>query len=121
MQIEILDLEFSICKLENISEIDFSKEYIFLSKTDDEISLVCNTENVPPNTVKCENGWKAIRVKGVLDFTLVGILANISKILSDRGISIFAISTYNTDYIFIKKERLHLALDSLQNAGYDLV
>ena len=62
----------------------------------------------------CNDGWKAFRIQGVLDFSLIGILAKIAIVLADNGISIFAVSTYNTDYVLIKKENYQKALDILQ-------
>ena len=62
----------------------------------------------------CNDGWKAFRIQGVLDFSLIGILAKIDTVLADNGISIFAVSTYNTDYVLIKKENYQKALDILQ-------
>ncbi|HCX40881.1 MAG TPA: hypothetical protein DHH50_00845 [Lachnospiraceae bacterium] len=62
----------------------------------------------------CDDGWKAFRIQGVLDFSLIGILAKIATVLADNGISIFAVSTYNTDYVLIKKENYQKALDILQ-------
>lgn len=64
----------------------------------------------------CNDGWKAFRIQGVLDFSLIGILAKIATVLADNGISIFAVSTYNTDYVLIKKENYQKALDILQTA-----
>ena len=62
----------------------------------------------------CDDSWKAFRIQGVLDFPLIGILAKIATVLADNGISIFAVSTYNTDYVLIKKENYQKALDILQ-------
>lgn len=69
----------------------------------------------------CNDGWKAFRIQGVLDFSLIGILAKIATVLADNGISIFAVSTYNTDYVLIKKENYQKALDILQTTGYKIV
>ena len=70
----------------------------FIGKTDEEKSLVCITSEVPENTIQRDDGWKAFCIHGVWDFSLIGILAKIATILADNGISIFAVSTYNTDY-----------------------
>lgn len=67
---------------------------------------MCITSEVPENTIQRDDGWKAFRIQGVLDFSLIGILAKIATILADNGISIFAVSTYNTDYILIKKKTI---------------
>ena len=69
----------------------------------------------------CNDGWKAFRIQGVLDFSLIGILAKIATVLADNGISIFAVSTYNTDYVLIKKENYQKALDVLKALGYMII
>lgn len=104
MKIEKISADLSVCKVENYSEVDLSQEYCFIGKTDEENSLVCLTENVPKNVAVRDDGWKAFRVQGTLDFSLIGILSRISAILADNKIGIFAISTYNTDYILVKAE-----------------
>lgn len=82
----------------------FESEYSFIGKTDEEKSLVCITDEVPANVIQRDDGWKAFRIQGVLDFSLIGILAKIAAALADNGISIFAVSTYNTDYVLMKRE-----------------
>ena len=66
--------------------------------------LVCMTEHVPDNVTERDDGWKAFRIEGVLDFSLIGILSKISALLAENEIGIFAISTYNTDYILTVKQ-----------------
>ena len=78
------------------------------------------TNEVPENTIQRDDGWQAFRIQGVLDFSLIGILAKIAAILADNEISIFAISTYNTDYVLIKKEKYQKALEVLQASGYKI-
>ena len=121
MEIEKIKYDFSICKLESLDSIDLSREFFFISKTDDEISLVCKTDDVPSCVTRVESGYKAFRFKGVLDFSLVGILSKVSSILADNGISIFALSTYNTDYVLVKSINYDLALSILKSAGYTIV
>lgn len=121
MKIEKVAADLSVCKVENYSKVDLSQEYCFIGKTDEENSLVCLTENVPKNVAVRDDGWKAFRVQGTLDFSLIGILSRISAILADNKIGIFAISTYNTDYILVKAENYNDALSVLANAGYHIV
>ena len=121
MQIKKLDYNFSICKVKDYSEINFDNEYCFLSKTDEEYSLVCITENVPNNVMERDDNWKAFRIQGVLDFSLIGILSQISTLLAENQIGIFAISTYNTDYILTKKDNYDKALKVLSDAGYKII
>jgi len=118
MEFKILDKVFAVCKISKIQDVNFSDEYFFLSKTDDEISLVCEEISIPVDYLKCEKGWKCLKIAGILDFSMVGILANISSILANNGISIFAISTYNTDYILVKEDKLTEAIGVLEKQGY---
>ena len=120
IDIEPLDVSLSVCKVEDYSKIDISQPFCFTGSTDEEYSLVCPTDMVPDNTTDRDDGWKAFRIVGVLDFSLIGILAKISKILATNEIGIFAISTYNTDYILTKEENFDKTLEVLMNAGYRL-
>ena len=110
--------EFSICKVADYTQIDLESPFVFTGSTDEEKSLVCPTELVPQNTVKRDDGWKALRINGLLDFSLVGVLARISTILAENSIGIFAVSTFNTDYIFVKKCNFDKAIQALENAGF---
>ena len=121
MEIKALTDLFSVCKVEDATQIDLSKDFCFIAKTDEEISLVCPTKNVPAVTSARDDGWRGFRIQGTLDFSLIGILAKISAILAEQRIGIFAISTYNTDYIFIKEENFAKALKSLAEHGYKVI
>lgn len=121
MKIKKIGCSFSVCKLEDISAIDLNQEFFFVGKTDEELSLVCPTENVPAEVIKRDDGWKAFRIQGVLDFSLIGILSKIANLLADNDISVFAISTFNTDYILTKADNYVKALDLLEKAGYQIV
>ena len=121
MEIKIIEQEFSVCKVKDLSEVDLSAEYCFLSKTDEELSLVCSTKSVPNNIVECDNDWRAFRIQGILEFSLIGILSKISTLLAEDKIGIFAISTYNTDYILTKEENFNRAIAILRDNGYEIV
>lgn len=118
MELKKLPYELTVCKVADVSDLDLSKEFYFIGRTDEEISLVCKTEDTPKNTTECDDGWKAFRIEGVLDFSLIGILSKISGILADNKIGIFAVSTYNTDYILVKAENFDKAMKVLGDAGY---
>lgn len=120
MTIEKLTPKFSVCTVENYSLVDLNSEFCFVGKTDKERSLVCLTEQVPPNVICREDGWRALRICGVLDFSLIGILAGISATLARAGVGIFAISTYETDYILIKDEQFERAIEALRAAEYKI-
>lgn len=121
MEIKTLDYKFSVCKVINYSLVNFESKFCFIGKTDEENSLVCITNDVPTNTTERDDGWSAFRIQGILDFSLIGILAKISSLLAENEIGIFAVSTYNTDYIFTKKENYDKAIDVLLKAGYNVV
>ena len=121
MQIKKIYHNYSICQVEDYSLVNLEADYSFIAKTEEERSLVCITKDVPSNVIRREDGWKAFCVQGVLDFSLIGILSKISTILAERGISIFAVSTYNTDYILIKDTNYEKALEVLKSSGYEII
>lgn len=121
MKLEKLDFDLTICKVKDVSDIDLSREFFFAAKTDEELSLVCRTEDAPSKTEDRDDGWKGFRVQGVLDFSLTGILSKLSGILAENKIGLFAVSTFNTDYILVKKENFDRALEILEVAGYDIL
>ena len=118
MIIKTIEEDFSICKVADYGAVDLSSPFIFTGSTDEEKSLVCPTRSVPANTVERDDGWRAFRIDGTLDLSLIGILAHISKVLAEGGIGIFAVSTYNTDYILTRSECFERALGLLRSAGY---
>jgi len=121
MEIKLLDPDFSVCKVTNYAFVSLENEYCFTGKTDEESSLVCVTSDVPVNATERDDGWKAFRIQGILDFSLIGILSDLSTLLAENKIGIFVISTYNTDYILIKKENCEKAADVLRKAGHHVV
>jgi hypothetical protein len=88
-----------------------------VTRTDRELSVVCE-EGAAPADTKREAGWRLLRVAGPLDFSLTGILAGIAAPLAEAGVSIFAVSTFDTDYIMVKQEDLAKALSALRAAGH---
>ena len=118
--LEPLSVPLSVCKVEDYNGIDLDQPFCFTGRTDQEKSLVCPTGIVPDNAINREDGWRAFRICGELDFSLIGILARVTKILASNQVGIFAISTYNTDYILTKEEDYDRALSVLKNAGYSI-
>jgi len=118
MELESVEYDLTVCKIDSIEHVDFTSELVFLSKTADEISLVCETDRVPQNTIESEPGWKALKVAGVLDFGMIGVVAKISNILAESRISIFVVSTYNTDYVLMKSEDFDSGVQALEKNGY---
>ena len=112
---------FSVCQVEDYSQVDLDAEYCFIGKTDEEKSLVCRTGDVPDNTIQQSDGWRAFRIKGVLDFSLIGILAEISGALARYEVGLFAISTFNTDYILVKDKDYKRAVKALTSEAYRII
>lgn len=118
MKIKVINQSFSVCKIRDVAKVNFKDPFYFIGNTDEELSLVCGTEFVPDETLEREDGWRGFRIQGVLDFSLIGILSKISMILAEQGIGIFAVSTFNTDYILTKSEQFEKALSALSERGY---
>ena len=113
--IEPLSDTFSVCKVQDYSLVNLEHPFCFTGSTDEEKSLVCPLSLVPQNVTDREDGWRGFRIKGTLDFSLIGILSGILKILADNEISVFVVSTFNTDYVFVKQEDFNKALKTLKS------
>ena len=120
MKLKKLPYNLTVCKVPDATAIDLEARFYFIGKTDEELSLVCRTEDAPVNTTERDDGWRGFRIEGVLDFSLIGILSKISTILAEKQIGIFAVSTYNTDYILAKAENFDRAMDALRAQGYEV-
>ena len=121
MIIQKLNADLTVCKVESVADLNLNRGFYFIGRTEEEISLVCLTEETPARTVAREDGWKGFRIQGTLDFSLIGILSRLSGILAKHKIGIFAVSTYNTDYILVKAESFEKAADVLAAEGYTVV
>lgn len=123
MKLEILDNKLKVVKLkkdEIVPNIVFKQKFYSITKTDEELSIVIN-EDIDIQSNIIEYNWRSIRIVGTLDFSLIGILSKISTILAQEEISIFAISTYNTDYILLKEDKLEMAIEVLKKNEYEFV
>ena len=121
MELKRIEHKLTVCKVSEISDIDMNSTFYFIGKTDEEISLVCRTAETPQNTIERDDGWRGFRIQGILDFSLIGILSKLSGILAEHKIGIFAVSTYNTDYILVKEENYEKALSILASEGYTVI
>ena len=119
LNLQILPQPLTVCKVDGLEGFSMSGLY-FIGSTDAELSLVCETDRTPADTLAREDGWRAFRVVGTLDFSLTGILSRIATVLADERIGIFAVSTYDTDYILVKRENLDRAAKALKRAGYGI-
>lgn len=122
MKMRILDGDYGICRFnieEEVNNFGYKSEFYSFTKTDDEISVVCESKYIPEE-VQHKAGWKVFKIVEQLDFSLVGILAKLSTLMAENNISIFALSTYDTDYLLIKEVDSFEAAKLLINAGYEL-
>jgi len=121
LSLRVLPGNYSVAKLGQEAEIPLTSDIVFYARTEEEISLVCLEQAVPSQVIAREDSWRILKIMGILDFSLVGILASIAGILADQGISIFAVSTYNTDYVLVKSEHLDDAVRALCDKGYEVI
>ena len=120
LTLSVLPDSFAICRLDADAPIPpwaSARDVFSITRTHDELSIVCQ-QRVAPADVRCERDWRALRVDGTLDFALTGILASLASPLADAGISIFAISTFDTDYLLVKATTLPRAVQVLSAAGH---
>lgn len=122
MNLKLLKGIYQVIKLEPNESLPndiINSAFYSLTKTDEEISIVTNNElNIASKNI--EKDWKVIKIIGILDFSLIGILSKISKLLADNEISIFVISTYNTDYILVKEKNIDKTIKILSENDYHL-
>ncbi|MDX1707764.1 MAG: ACT domain-containing protein [Desulfobacterales bacterium] len=123
LSLEILPERMAVCRFDSASELpDWIGKSVFYSitRTEEELTLVCREATAPSDT-KCERGWRCFRVQGVLDFSEIGIMFSITQPLAKSGVSVFAISTYDTDYFLVKENDLANAVDALTAAGHQVL
>ncbi len=122
INLQITPRKLAVCKLTNEQLPAWSQQSCFLSytKTADEYSLVCEAQYVPKE-IKAETGWDCVKVEGVLDFSLIGIIAGITAVLASEKISVFVVSTHDTDYLLVKQEKAKQAVQALKSSGYNFV
>lgn len=124
--LRVLESKFGILRLEKDSEVPswiYKSDLFSITKTPEEMSIVCQENNIPENTpagIRVQRGWSCLKIKGPLDFGMTGILAGVSRILAENSISIFVISTYDTDYILVKETDLKKAVKTLQEEGHEI-
>jgi hypothetical protein len=123
LTLKLLNERYSVCKLDKNTTIPIwpmKGNFFSITKTEDELSIVCLQENIPDD-IKCEKDWRILKVEGPLDFSLVGILASISSLMAEAQISIFALSTYDTDYILVKENKIEAAINTLSKNNYHVI
>ncbi|HUW39560.1 MAG TPA: ACT domain-containing protein [Rectinemataceae bacterium] len=126
MRLKRLKGVYSICRLDPRAEPPAwaNSGFVSMTRTETEFSVVCESRLVPGGdaapSIKEEGGWGMIQVLGPLDFGLVGVISSISKPLADYRISIFSLSTFDTDYFLVKDEKMDLALGVLRSFGFEV-
>lgn len=122
LTLTILPDTFALCRLgadEIVPEWAMIGEFVSITHTQDELSIVC-AENVVPPDVRADRGWRALKVAGPLDLALTGILASLAQPLAQAQINLFAVSTFDTDYLLVKEYNLARACEALQDAGHSV-
>lgn len=122
LQLKVLPHRYAVCQLAADTPppawaFPPGEGFASVSLTDDELSVVCRQDGVPQQ-VKAERGWRCLKVEGPLVFDAVGIMAGLTSALAAAGVAVFAISTYDTDYILVKDERLAASVEALRHQGY---
>ncbi|MFE3453132.1 ACT domain-containing protein [Nonomuraea sp. NPDC059194] len=120
MELRLLSRAYSVCRLPAGSAAPApprSAELYGVTVTAEEVSIVCATGDEPPEA-RVESGWSALRVAGELDFSLVGILSSLTAPLAEAGVSVFALSTFDTDYLLVRTADLRRASKALEARGH---
>jgi hypothetical protein len=116
----LLSESYAICRLgpgDPLPPWAATAPFHAITRTPDELSIVCLDQSIPVE-VTAERGWKVLRVSGPLPFTQTGVLASIAQPLADKAVSLFVISTYDTDYVLVKQHALDQAISALQAQGH---
>ena len=122
MRLSILRGELAIARLgpaDRVPEWAQSADFLSITRTADELSIVCESSRVPEE-IRAERGRRALKIEGPLEFSLVGVIASIAGPLASAGISIFAMSTFDTDYVLVSAAELSAAIAVLKSAGHDV-
>lgn len=118
--LSVLLEKFGVCRLESLAEIPtwaMDNPFFSITKTPEELSIVCPTASIP-REIPAERGWRCLKVHGPLDFSQTGILQSLAEPLAKAAISIFAVSTFDTDYLLVKECDLPKAIETLRLAGH---
>jgi len=119
--LEVSSGEYSVCQLDADAEVPgwVSGTVTSVTRTPSELSIVCLQEFVPDH-VRCETGWRCLRIRGPLEFSLVGVIASLTGLLAAADLGVFVISTFDTDYLLVKQDDLNTAVTSLRTAGHSV-
>jgi len=113
---------FAVCRLgagDAVPAWGSSGTFVSITRTGDELSVVC-PQSLVPNDVRCEQGWRCLRVAGTMDFSMIGVVASLVTPLAEAGISVFVVSTFDTDYMLVRETDLEKVLAALRGAGHEV-
>ncbi|MBP89726.1 MAG: amino acid-binding protein [Planctomycetaceae bacterium] len=112
---------FTICRLDADAQIPgwANGEFVSITRTPEELSIVCRQDDVPDDA-QSERGWRCLRIVGKLEFSLVGVIATLTKVLADAGISVFLMSTYDTDYFLVRELDVDRTVETMVEAGHSV-
>jgi len=120
LELSLLAGRYAICRLNRDAPIpDWARpdDFLSITRTADELSIVCSEAGIPEG-VKCDRGWRCLKVAGPLDLSLTGVLASLANPLAEARINVFAVSTFDTDYLLVKEENLSRAIEVLNRFGH---
>ena len=120
LELHLLEGLYAVCQLAANASIPAwaqGEGFVSISRSDEELTAVCPQNRVPPE-VKAERDWRCLYLAGSFDFALTGILASVLNPLAEAGVGIFAVSTFNTDYVLLKHHQLARAVAALEQAGH---
>lgn len=115
MVLEIVNKDFSIYKVKEITSNILKNEFTFVGTTDNELSVISESQFVPNEVLKVEHGWKCLRIAEDASFEKYGMIAFLANIISAQKTSTLVVGTYDTDYVFIKKEKFEQVIQALKN------
>ena len=123
LTMKLLEEKFAVCRLDKNCDVPKWTEnnsFYSVTRTMDELSIVCFEKDVPID-IKYEKNWRILKIEGPLDFSLIGIISKISSILAEEKISIFALSTFDTDYILVKENNIKDTIKVLEKNNYRII
>jgi hypothetical protein len=119
---KVLDGRFAVCRLAADAPLPSwpAGSYVSITRTPDELSIICSEESVPDDVPRVERDWRALRVEGPLPFEMTGVAAAFTAPLAAAEISVFVVATFDTDYLLVKSATFTRALEALRAAGIDV-
>lgn len=121
MDLQIINRKFSICKVNEVSTELLNHEFTFISKTDNELSVICETNHIPEISLTVEHGWRCFRIAEDASFEKYGMISFLSKIIADEKTCILVVATYDTDYIFLKEDKFDGVKKALLENGCNFI